>query len=370
MFIPLAKPDISEVEKQYVMEVLDSGQLSFGDKLVRFEQAFRQELSIPHAIAMNSGTSALHVAVKALGLQAGDEVITTSYSFIASSNCLLYENVKPVFIDIDPFTLNMDTRAIENAITPRTKAILAVHVFGQTCQMDDIMRIAKAHHLYVIEDACEALGAEWKGKKAGTFGDAAVFAFYANKQVTTGEGGILVTSQESIANTASSLRNQGRGTDNAWLEHVRIGYNYRMSDLQAAVGLAQMQRLAELMRLRELVAQRYKELIRAYNVPVTLPAVLEDCKISWFVFIVALPEGASQADTIRFLQDQGIQSKPYFPAIHLQPCYRDLLPYAPGSLPVTEQMSQRTIAIPFHPRLSPEEQEYVVSGLSQALQKG
>lgn len=370
MFVPLARPDLTDLEKQYVLEVLDSGQLSFGEKLARFEDAFRQQLQIPHAVAMNSGTSALHVAVKALGLKSGDEVITTPYSFIASSNCLLFEGAVPIFVDIDPHTLNMDTRQIESAITPRTKAILAVHVFGQTCRMDKLMRIAKKHNLHVIEDACEALGAEWKGKKAGTFGDAGVFAFYANKQVTTGEGGILVTQREDIASSAYSLRNQGRAPEDGWLEHTQVGYNYRMSDLQAAVGVAQMERLSELLRKREEKAERYKELLREYQVPVTLPQALEECKISWFVFVVILPEGADQAGVIRFLHDKGIQSKPYFPAIHLQPCYRKPFLFEAGAFPVTERMAKRTIAIPFHTRLTEEEQRYVIGQLSMALQKG
>lgn len=370
MMIPLARPDITELEKRYVLEVLDSGQLSFGEKLHQFEQLFCDELQMRHAVAMNSGTSALHVAVKALGLQEGDEVITTPYSFVASSNCLLYEGATPVFVDIDPLTLNIDTKKIEEAITARTKAILAVHVFGQVCQMDEIMRIARNHNLFVIEDACEALGAEWKGKKAGTFGDVSVFAFYANKQVTTGEGGILVTNSDHLYELACSLRNQGRSMQNSWLEHHRIGYNYRMSDLQAAVGLAQMQRLQELLQKREQVADRYMKLIEKHRLPVILPARMSEAKISWFVFVLILPQEADQQQVISFLSSKGIQTKPYFPSIHLQPYYQKWYSEAPRSFPVSEQMSKRTLAIPFHNNLTAEEQEYVIEHVSLALARG
>ncbi|MGG1664116.1 DegT/DnrJ/EryC1/StrS family aminotransferase [Brevibacillus sp. NRS-1366] len=368
MFVPLSKPAIGLLEKLYVLQVLESGQLSLGPKLNQFEEAFRNEFQAKYAVAMNSGTSALHVAVKALGLGPGDEVITTPYSFVASSNCLLYEGVTPVFVDIDPRTLNMDTTRIEEKITSRTKAILAVHVFGQPCDMDEIGRIAVKYNLRVIEDACESLGAEWKGRKAGLLGDAGVFAFYPNKQITTGEGGILLTNQEAIYRMACSYRNQGRDLESEWLDHPVIGYNYRMSDLQAAVGVAQMERLHEILLKREAAAMRYIRLIEEYQPPISLPEISPDCKMSWFIFVVILPESADRKPLMQRLKEKGIQTKPYFPSIHLQSSYISRYGFKPGEYPISEKMSERTLAIPFYTDLIPEEQEYVIHHLSLALE--
>lgn len=367
MIIPLSKPDISELEKNYVKEVLDSGQLSMGKKTQAFEKMFKTQFNARYAVAMNSGTSALHVAVKTLGLKAGDEVITSPYSFIASGNCLVYEGVIPVFVDIDSNTLNMDVSKIEQAITSKTKAILAVHIFGQPCKMDDILRIAKEYNLLVIEDACEAIGAEWDGKPVGLLGDAGVFAFYPNKQITTGEGGILVTQREDVYNMSSALRNQGRSVNSQWLEHDYIGYNYRMSELQAAVGLAQMERLMEILIKREKAALRYIDLIKNNNLPVTLPTVLSKCKISWFVFIIILPENTKREVVISFLENNGVQAKPYFPSIHLQNSFKTLFGFHPGNFPVSEEMSTRTLAIPFYSNITIEEQMYVINKLKKAL---
>lgn len=370
MLLPLAKPDITGLEKQYVMEVLDSGQLSFGEKLRGFEEAFRKELGVNYAVAMNSGTSALHVAVKALGLTAGDEVITTPYSFVASSNCLLYEGVTPVFVDIDAQTLNIDSTKIEQAITSNTRAILPVHVFGQPCQMDTIRDIAKKYGLYVLEDACEALGAEWGGKKAGTLGDVGVFAFYPNKQITTGEGGMLVTNDDALYQLAASLRNQGRSLQSDWLDHPLIGYNYRMSDLQAAVGLAQMQRLPQLLHMREQVAQRYMQLIEEYRLPISTPHIVSECKMSWFVFVIILPQHLDRKKLIDYLHDKGIQTKPYFPSIHLQSSYQKLFPFSAGAYPNCEQLSNRTLAIPFYNQLTYDQQHYVIHHIYSGIQRG
>ncbi|MFD2670603.1 DegT/DnrJ/EryC1/StrS family aminotransferase [Marinicrinis sediminis] len=369
MIVPLAKPDITSLEEKYVLEALRSGQLSFGDKLRGFEDSFRKLLKVPYALAMNSGTSALHVAVKALGLRPGDEVITTPYSFIASSNCLIYEGVKPIFIDIEPGTMNMDVSLLEAAVTSRTKAILAVHVFGQPCQMDEVQRVADLHHLKIIEDACEAIGAQWQGQPAGTLGDMSVFAFYPNKQITTGEGGMLITREQQGYEAASSYRNQGRNVNSEWLTHDRVGYNYRMSDLQAAVGLAQMERLDEILAKREAAALRYIQLIQAKQVPVQLIRVLPSCKMSWFVFVVVLPPSINRSRVIRQLQDNGIQSKPYFPSIHLQPAYQKRFGYQPDDFPVCEQMSEQTLAIPFYSLITSEEQEYVVEQLDTAVRR-
>lgn len=369
MFVPLSRPDISTLEKRYVTEVLESGQLSLGPKLREFEQRCASLAQKKYAAAVNSGTSALHLAVKILGLKEGDEVITTPYSFIASSNCLLYERVKPVFIDIDEHTLNMDAEKLEDAITEKTKAILVVHVFGQPADMERIGRIAKKYQLKVIEDACEAIGAKWDGQPAGSFGDVSVFAFYPNKQITTGEGGVLMTDDEAGYRAACSYRNQGRSDSGNWLEHVRIGYNYRMSDLQAAVGLAQIERLNELLERRERAAERYKQYIREYEVEVDLPKVSARAHMSWFVFVVMLPETANRQEVMRLLSENGIQTRPYFPSIHLQPAYRALFGYKPGDLPVCEKQSERTLAIPFYPGIGEEEQKYVIRHLKKAVER-
>jgi perosamine synthetase len=368
VFIPLSKPDLSDLEKKYVQDVLNSGLLSGGPKQKQFEDMICQYTGRKYAVAMNSGTSALHVAVKALGLKAGDEVITTPYSFIASSNCLLYEGVKPVFVDIDYQTLNIDTTLIEMKVTARTKAILPVHVFGQTCDMDAVRMIAEKYNLFVIEDACEALGADWGKDKAGAMGDVGVYAFYPNKQITTGEGGVLVTNSKQIYQYALSMRNQGRSDNNDELQHLYIGYNYRMSEMQAAIGVGQMERLTEILSKREQAAIRYLSLIKEYKLPVQTPFIHPMCNMSWFVFIVTLPVGTDRTETMLTLQKNGIQTKPYFPVIHLQKCYRDIFAYSKGDFPVSEQISLRTLAIPFHSNITLLEQQYVIRHLADALE--
>lgn len=367
MNIPLAKPDLTALEKKYILEVLASEQLSFGEKLNSFERTFRNSFNAKYAVAMNSGTSALHVAVKALGLKKGDEVITTPYSFIASSNCLLYEGVKPIFVDIDLKTLNMDTSQIEKAITPSTKAILVVHIFGQPSKMDDILYLAEKYNLYIIEDACEAIGAKWNDQYVGLFGDIGVFAFYPNKQITTGEGGMLVTNKEEIYKLACSLRNQGRNIDSQWLEHQYIGYNYRMSELQAALGLAQMERLNEILEKRKIAAENYLNLIKKYQLPIRTPYHLPQSTISWFVFIIILPDDINRDMLIKGLAKQNIQTKPYFPSIHLQPCYKQLFNFQAATLSNSEKASSQTLAIPFYSNIKLEEQEYVISTLADLL---
>lgn len=367
MNIPLSKPDITALEKKYILEVLASEQFSFGEKLNSFERAFCSSFNTKYAVAMNSGTSALHVAVKALGLKKGDEVITTPYSFIASSNCLIYEGVKPVFVDIDPMTLNIDTNQIEKAITPNTKAILVVHIFGQPCNMDDILAIANKHNLYIIEDACEAIGAKWNDQYVGLIGDVGVFAFYPNKQITTGEGGMLVTNSEKIYKLASSLRNQGRNIDSEWLEHQYIGYNYRMSELQAALGLAQIERLDEILEKRKTAAENYLNLIKKYQLPLQTPKQLPQSTISWFVFIIILPEKINRDMLINALARENIQTKPYFPSIHLQPSYKLLFNYQEGTFPNSEKASSNTLAIPFYSKIKLKEQEHVIGNLADLL---
>jgi perosamine synthetase len=367
MIIPLSKPDITQLEKTYVMDVLNSGVLSLGMKGYEFEGKFKDFLNVAYATGMNSGTSALHVAVKSLGLKEGDEVITTPYSFVASSNCLLYEGIKPVFVDVHQDTTVMDERLIERAITDKTKAILVVHIFGHPCNMDEIMKISKKHNLKIIEDACEAIGATWNGKLTGTFGDVGVFAFYPNKQITTGEGGMLVTNHEYIYEMAVSLRNQGRSIKNEWLSHERLGYNYRLSDIQAALGIAQMERLSEILKKRSKVAEQYHELIDKYQLPVTYLKSHSNAKMSWFVYPVLLPEEINRNEVIEELLTKGIQTKPYFPSIHLYPFYQELFQTKAGDFPVTEMLAKRSLAIPFFNDIKYKEQEYVITKLSEII---
>ncbi|WP_203289890.1 DegT/DnrJ/EryC1/StrS family aminotransferase [Metabacillus sp. cB07] len=367
--IPLSKPDITSLEKKYVMDVLDSGKLSLGDKVKEFEGKFKDLLNVSFAVAMNSGTSALHAAVKALGLTEGDEVITSPYSFIASSNCLLYEGVMPVFVDVHPDTAVMNEKLIEAAVTEKTKAILVVHIFGHPCNMDKIMEIALKYDLKVIEDACEALGATWKGKLAGTFGDAGIFAFYPNKQITTAEGGMLVTQKKDLYEVCASLRNQGRNISNEWLIHERLGYNYRLSDVHAAIGIGQMERLQEILAKRKKAADHYRSLIDHHQVPVAYLTEHPDAEISWFVYPVLVPETADRDEVMKELLEKGIQTKPYFPSIHLQAFYKSLFQTKEGDFPCAEMLGKRSLALPFFNDLKEEEQEFVIAALKELLTK-
>ncbi len=374
--IPLSNPDITDLEKEYVLSVLNTPNLSLGPMLERFERAFAEYVGLKYAVALNSGTSGLHLAVKSLDIGPGDSVITTPFSFIASSNCILFEGAIPVFVDIDPHTLNIDPQQIEDCIKKRNskvpKAILPVHVFGCPCEMDDIREIAERYGMYVIEDACEAIGAEYRGRKAGTFGDVAVFAFYPNKQMTTGEGGMLVTDRKEIYSLCKSLRNQGRGEDGGWLMHERLGYNYRISDINCALGLAQLERIEEILRKREKVAQTYNELLKDVE-EVIIPDYPDDFRISWFVYVIRLKEDFNREDRDRILEglrERGIGCNKYFPPIHLQPFYRGAFGYKEGDFPVTESVSSRTIALPFYNNLTEEQIAYVVETLKKIIAGG
>lgn len=366
MKIHLSRPDITEKEINAVTEVLRSHILSLGDKTPAFEKEFCRYLSIPYGVAVNSGTAGLHLLVRALGISRGDEVITTPYSFIASSNCLLYEGAVPVFIDIDPFTMNMDPNLIEAKITSRTKALLPVHVFGLPADMPAINQVAKLHHLKVIEDACEALGSSIDGKKAGTLGDGAVFAFYPNKQITTGEGGMIVTSDPEVYEVCSSMRNQGRGKDSAWLNHERLGFNYRMTELSAALGLVQLKRIEEILKKRSEVAQMYRQ--RLKEIPqVILSPMPENSEISWFVYVIRFLPEINRDEVMFYLLNRGIACRPYFPAIHLQPFYQKMFGLKAGDFPVTESIARSTLALPFHNNLTEEEIDCVVETLKGAM---
>lgn len=365
MKIPLSKPDITQREKDLVFKVLDSNILSIGPMVEEFERKIAEYIGVKHAIAVNSGTSGLHLAVRALGIKDGDEVITTPFSFVASSNCILFERAKPVFVDIDPETLNMDISQIEGKISSRTKAILPVDVFGQAIDMKSIMDIAQRHDLKVIEDACEALGAEYDGHKAGSLAHAAVLAFYPNKQITTAEGGAIVTNDEEIAQLCRSMRSQGRPITGLWLEHERLGYNYRMSELHAALGVAQMERIDEILAKRQKVADMYNERLKDVD-GVKIPYVHPKVKMSWFVYVIRLEEGIDRNKVMEYLLENGIGCRPYFTPIHLQPFYREM-GYKEGNFPVTEAVAKTTIALPFYNNLTEQEIDYVVEKLKEAI---
>lgn len=361
--IPLAKPDITEKEIAYVTDVLQSGILSIGPKVEQFEQMVADYVGVKHAIAVNSGTSGLHLIVRALGIGPGDEVITTPFSFIASANCILFENAVPIFVDIDPITLNIDLTQIEAKITAKTKAILVVDAFGQPVDMAAVKEIADRHKLLVIEDAAEALGSAHNGHMAGSVCDASVFAFYANKQITTAEGGMIVTNHDDIAELCRSMRSQGRAETGLWLFHERLGYNYRLSELHAALGIAQMERLTEILPRREQAADLYRAKLKRFGW-IKLPHI--DPRVSymsWFVYVIQVsPDIRNQL--IEYLLAQGISCKPYFTPIHLQPFYQELFGFTKEDYPVTYYAGESCIALPFYTQLAEEEIDYIVDRLA------
>lgn len=365
MKVRLSKPYIQEDDIAAVIEVLKSGTLSLGPRLQEFEEVVARYAGVKHAVAVNSGTSGLHLIVKSLGIKEGDEVITTPFSFIASANCILFEGATVVFADIDPVTYNIDPVKIEAAITPRTKAILPVHVFGQTCDMDAINAIAKKHNLKVIEDSCEAIGAKYKERSAGSLGDAGVFAFYPNKQITTGEGGIIVTNNDTIASLARSYRNQGRDTM-AWLGHARIGYNYRISDISCALGISQMKKIDLILDMRRKVANMYLSRL-SKNSDIVVPTTIPENEESWFVFVIQVKDGINRDKVIEHLKSKEVASNTYFPSIHLQDFYKSTFGFKEGDFPVCEAISKRTIALPFYSELSESEIDYVCASLEEAI---
>ncbi len=375
--IPLSKPDISALEERLVLETLRSGRLSIGPMVERFEAGVAEAAGCAHGVAVNSGTSGLHALLLALGIGPGDEVITTPFSFIASSNCIAFVGATPVFVDIDPGSLNMDPAAVEAAIGPRTKAILAVEAFGNPVHMDTYARIAARHELVLIEDACEALGTTLAGRKAGSFGRAAVFGFYPNKQITTGEGGMIVTDDEVLADQCRSIRNQGRaagqvsGSQGSWLTHERIGYNFRLSEVSAAIGVAQLQRFDSIVEARRRVADNYMQ--RLMGVPeLVLPTVASGVKPSWFVFVVRLETRFAEAERDRIihgLRAHDVGSAAYFPCIHLQPCYQRKYGFRKGEFPIAESVSHRTIALPFYAGLTTRDIDLVAQTLEVMISR-
>lgn len=365
---PLAKPYITDKEKQYVMEVLDSGRLSMGDKLKQFEEQFAQFIGTKYACGTSSGTTGLHLALIAAGIGPGDEVVTTPFSFVASANCMLYVGAKPVFVDIDPLTSNIDPNKIEDALTEKTKAILVVHIFGQAADMDPILALAEKHNLIIIEDACESVGATYKGKTVGTFGQSSVFAFYPNKQMTTGEGGMLCTDDKEIYELCKSLTNQGRSANMAWLDHQYLGYNYRMDEMSAALGLAQLEKLDWMIQERRQIANWYTQAFAPYNDVVEVPQIAPHNTNTWFVYVIRIqPQAIPRNSVIEKLKEQQIYSKPYLPSIHLFDFYRRRFGYTKGRYPISENISDVSLALPFYIGLTREDIAYIVETVINIL---
>jgi perosamine synthetase len=363
--IPLAKPVIGAREEELVLEVLRSGQLSLGPRVPAFEEAFAARLGARFACAVSSGTTGLHLALRAVGVSAGDEVVTSPFSFVASANSVLYEGARPVFADIDPTTLNLDPEAARAAVTDRTSALLPVHIFGFPADLEAF----EGFGLPIVEDACEALGAfHADGAAVGGRGHPAVFGFYANKQLTTGEGGMVTLGDAAMKQRIDSERNQGRAPDMGWLDHDRLGFNYRLSDIACALGIAQLERLDEMLHARARVAAWYEQAlagIEGLGIPV---AEHRGDRRGWFVYVVQVPAGGpARDDVVVALRERGIQSKPYLPAIHLMSFYRERFGHREGEFPVCEDVAARSIALPFFPELSESQVEEVTEGLKAVL---
>ncbi len=372
MRIPLSAPDIDEDDVAAVVGVLRSSRLSLGPVLGEFESRFAGYVGTRDAVAVSSGTAGLHLALLALGIGAGDEVIVPSFTFIAAANAIRYVGASPVFVDVDPMTLNMDAGCVESLITSRTRALMVVHTFGCPADLDALLAIAARYKLKVIEDACEAIGAEYKGRKVGTFGDAGVFAFYPNKQITTGEGGMVVTSDRVVASSIRSLRNQGRGQTDDWFEHSDFGYNYRISEMNCALGLSQLRRIDSILERRRAVAEEYDRRLRGCSAMVLPPLAVRDRVISWFVYVVRLSAkfGVADRDEVRHrLNERGIGCGRYFAPIHLQPVYRSMTSASP-QLAVTESQATRTLALPFFNRIKNEEIAEVCDALLEVVGSG
>ena len=365
--IPLSKPYIGEREEQLVLEVLRSGHLSLGPAIDRFEELIAERVGAPYAVALSSGTAGLHLLCHGLGLGAGDEVITSPISFVASANCFILEGATPVFADVDQSTLNLDPAAVEAAITERTKAIVAVDMFGYPCELDEIRVIAGRHGLAVIADSAEALGAEYKGATIGSHGVPAVFGFYPNKQMTTGEGGVVTTHSEEEAMILRSLRNQGRSYESRWFHHVRVGLNYRLTDIQAAIGIGQLEKLDEILSLRAAAADRYAELLSGMDGVEPPHPDDADHRRSWFVYVPKLASGLDRDAVLESLAAEGIEAGHYVPCVHLQPYMREAYGFSEGMCPVAEDAASRTLALPFYTAIEAEDQERVVEALRAAI---
>jgi dTDP-4-amino-4,6-dideoxygalactose transaminase len=373
MIIPMSQPDITSAERAAVLDVLSGTTLALGPRLERFERALAGYVGARHGVGVSSGTAGLHLCMVAAGVGEGDVVLTTPFSFVASANCILYERARPVFVDIEPETLAIDPTALETTVRrlvarkQPVKAILPVHVFGHPADMDPIGDVARRHGLTVVEDACEAIGAAYKGRAVGTLGDAAVFAFYPNKQMTTGEGGMIVTDDAGWDALFRSLRNQGRDVFDGWLQHSRLGWNYRLDELSAALGLVQVERLDEILARRARVAAAYTQRLSRLE-DVTAPAVAPwVTRMSWFVYVVRLAPWLDRDGVIRALEERGVPSRAYFPPIHLQPFYRERFGSKPGDFPVSEAMGQRCLALPFSGSLTDLQVDTVCGALGEVL---
>jgi len=368
MRIYLSRPDITETEIERVTQVLRGSELSLGPVVPEFERALAAYVGRGRAVAVNSGTSGLFLSLLALGIGPCDEVITTPFTFIASTTCIMMTGARPVFVDIDPVNLNIDPRRIEAAITSRTKAILPVEVFGNPAGFDRVCEIADRHGLLVVEDSCEALGSALNGRRAGSFGALSTFGFYPNKQITTGEGGVILTDDDNLADICVSLRNQGRGKAGGWLAHERLGYNFRLSDINAALGVVQLSRIDQIKARRRRVATWYQEMLAEDN-RLVVPTEPAGCELSWFVFVVRLREEFEPKQRDIILQEmgrQGVQVSNYFPPVHLQPFIADPYGHHEGDFPVAESVSRRTIALPFHNHLT-EQDVAIVCGALRAI---
>jgi perosamine synthetase len=362
--IHMSAPDIDETDVQAVSEVVRSGLLALGPRAIEFEREVAEYCGVRHAVAVSSGTAGLHLLVRALGLGPGDEVLVPSFTFVSSVNAILYEGATPIFVDIEDETYCIDPKDIERKITPRTRAIMVVDIFGHPADWNAIQQIADQHRLGIIDDSCEALGAEYDGRKIGGLGDGAVFAFYPNKQITTGEGGMVVTDREDLAIAAREMRNQGRAEMGGWLSHQRLGFNYRMSEMSAALGVSQFARLDHLLARREHVAMEYRRRFSGMDWLRT-QIVKPNVHMSWFVYVVTLAEDRSRDVFMGALEDRGVASRAYFDPVHSQPFARDWVANS-VDLPVTTAIAERTVALPFHPGLQADDLDYVVEAAVEA----
>ncbi len=363
--IPLARPVIGDRERELVDAVLQSRQLSLGPTVTAFERMWADRIGVKHAVACSSGTAGLHCCLHALGIGPGDEVITSSFSFVASANVILYTGATPVFADVDPLTFNMDPAAVEVAITPRTKALLIVDIFGYPADIPALAEIAARHGLGIVEDACQSIDGDYDGKKLGTFGHPAVYGFYANKQLTTAEGGVILTDSDALYSELKSLTNQGRSDDGAWLVHSRLGFNYRLSDVHAAIGIAQLERLDWMQNARARIAARYQQYMA--GIPGVTPMYEGPQRRSWFVYAPRLDADLDRNRIIGRLEAEGVSAKPYLPCIHLQPYYREAHGYGPGEFPVTEAISASTIALPFFCEMTDDQIDRVCDAMARAI---
>jgi perosamine synthetase len=368
--IPLARPSIGPREEELVLDALRSGRLALGPRLASFESAFAVQLGASHVSAVSSGTAGLHLAVRAAGIEPGDDVVTTPFSFVASANCLLYEGARPVFCDIDPRTLNISAEAAAAAVTDRTTGLLPVHIFGYPADMPTFERLATDRALWLVEDACEALGAAHAdGAPVGGRGNPSVFAFYANKQLTTGEGGAVVSPSAQAKERIDSERNQGRAPDMGWLDHDRLGFNYRIDELSCALGVAQLERLDEMLAERGRVAGLYSEALADVE-GLQLPCPDEGGdRRGWFVYVVQLPQGVDRDATVLAMRERGVDTKPYLPAIHLFSFYRERFGHREGEFPVCEDVASRSLALPFFPELTDGQVERVVESLRAVIDR-